>query len=107
MLFTCAGRHVMHARQMPDFCKEKKSSSCEENNVLWLERKITEVGDYAQNEGVPHFGCKQPGDIYYFSPLGVYIFGIVRLYKKETDLIAQYYFEGKGKKGGNNVASLV
>ena len=42
-----------------------------------------------------------------FFPLGVYIFGIVRLYKQETEIIAQYYFEGKGKKGGNNVASLV
>ena len=109
MLFTLAGRHVKQARAMREFCNAKTdiARSCEDRNVPWAEHEITEVGDYAQNEGVPHFGCEQPGDIYYFSPLGVYIFGIVRLYKKETELIAQYYFEGEGKKGGNNVASLI
>ena len=71
------------------FAKRKKNAhACKDNNVPFLERKITKVGDYAQNEGVPHFGCKQPGDIYYFSPLSVYIFGIVRLYKQETELIS-------------------
>ena len=108
-LFTDAGKHVKHAKEMRDYCNERIriARECEDNNVLWSEREITEVADYAQNEGVPHFGCEQPGDTYYFSPLGVYIFGMVRLYKKENELVAQYYYEGEGKKGGNNVASLI
>ena len=109
LLFTAAGKHVRHAKEMRDYCnlKTRIARECEDNCVPWSEREITEVGDYAQNEGVPHFGCEQPGDIYYFSPLGVYIFGMVRLYKKENELVAQYYYEGEGKKGGNNVASLL
>ena len=77
------------------------------NNIKWRDRVITEVADYAQNIDVPHFGLEQLGNTYYFSPLGVYVFGIVCLYNKVQDLVAQYYYKLDEKKDGNNVASLI
>ena len=55
--------------------------------------------------GLPHFGGEQPGETYYYSPLSVYCFGVVDV---TTDtMYAHLYEEGKGGKGGNNVASLL
>jgi hypothetical protein len=54
---------------------------------------------------LPHFGGKQPGETYYFSPLGIYCFGMVD--PTVNKLFAHLYSEGLGKKGGNNVASLI
>ena len=47
------------------------------NGVQWPDRRDCFVGDYCQNMGLPHFGNEQPGETYYYSPLGIYIFGIV------------------------------
>ena len=63
--------------------------------------------DYAQNINIPHFGEEQPGDIYYLSPKNVYVFGISDPSKERTILHAYVYEEKTGKKGGNNVASLL
>lgn len=65
------------------------------------------VADYSQNLGLPHFGEEQPGDTYYFSPLSVYIFGIVDVSCSPEVLHAFGYTEDQGNKGGNNVSSLV
>jgi hypothetical protein len=65
------------------------------------------VADYSQNLGLPHFGEEQPGDTYYFSPLSVYIFGIVDVSFSPDVLHAYGYTEDQGAKGGNNVASLI
>jgi hypothetical protein len=65
------------------------------------------VCDYAQNLGLPHFGAKQPADIYYFSELTVNIFGIAVVMQKVTKMRAHGYTEDQGVKGGNNVASLI
>lgn len=56
---------------------------------------------------MPHFGSEQPGDIYYFSPLGIYLFGIVSPYLAKDSLLCQYFTEGEGAKGGNNVSSML
>jgi hypothetical protein len=55
---------------------------------------------------LPHFGGEQPGETYYFSPLGVYCFGMVDPSTVDK-LFAHLYTEGQGQKGGNNVASLI
>lgn len=65
------------------------------------------VADYSQNLGLPHFGTEQPGDIYYFSPLSVFIFGITDVSCTPEVLHACGYTEDQGLKGGNNVASLI
>ena len=54
---------------------------------------------------LPHFGSEQLGETYYFSPLSIYCFGVVDL--TTNTLYAHLYDVGKGKKGGNNVASLL
>jgi hypothetical protein len=63
--------------------------------------------DYAQNNELPSHGNEQPGETYYFSPLTVNIFGVVDTDKADHTLTAYCYDEGVGKKGGNNVTSLL
>jgi hypothetical protein len=63
--------------------------------------------DYAQNMDLPHFGEEQPGDIYYYSPLTVNVFGVTNLTAKPTKMMAYGYTEAEGGKGSNNVASLI
>ena len=75
------------------------------NGVKWPDRRDCFVGDYCQNMGLPHFGNEQPGETYYYSPLGIYIFGIVNYATEKMN--AYVYHEGVGAKGGNNVCSLV
>jgi hypothetical protein len=63
------------------------------------------VCDFMQNLGLPYLGSEQSGATYYYSPLNVFVFGIVDMRTKR--LHAFVYDEGKGKKGGNNVASML
>ena len=56
---------------------------------------------------MPHFSSEHPGDTYYFSPLGIYVFGIVKASKELSLMQCVYYKEGAAKKRGNNVASLL
>jgi hypothetical protein len=70
-------------------------------------RVITICYDYAQNAELPSYGNEQPGETYYFSPLTVNIFGVVDTDKADHTLTASCYDEGVGKKGGNNVTSLL
>ena len=68
---------------------------------------IVNVCDYSQNIDVPHFGSKYPGDTYYYSLLGVYIFGLCSKHISKENLYVYYYYKGDAKKGGNNVASML
>jgi hypothetical protein len=67
----------------------------------------TILGDYCQNLALPYLGEHQPGETYYFSPLTVNCFGIANVGLPKAMLTSYIYHEGEGKKGGNNVASLV
>ena len=58
-----------------------------------------------QNLYLPHFGGEQSGDTYYFSPLTINGFGVVDYSIEELN--SYIYTEAKGKKGGNNVVSLL
>ena len=75
------------------------------NGVSWPDRRDMFVCDYAQNMDLPHFGGEQPGDVYYFSPLNINIFGCCD-YSTEN-MQTFIYNEGEGKKGGNNVVLLL
>ena len=63
------------------------------------------VSDYAQTMDIPHFGGEQPGLTYYYSPVNVNVFGCVDYATEHME--AFLYHEGEGKKGGNNVVSLI
>jgi hypothetical protein len=56
---------------------------------------------------LPHFGESQPGDTYYYTPLNIYNLGVVDASDEHDRLYCHIYQEGDGKKGGNNVASLL
>ena len=77
------------------------------------ERTYTFVVDYGQNMEIPVFNDKQPGPTYYYSPVGVYNLGVVNhahVYNDGTigkHMYAHVYNETVGKKGANNVASLI
>jgi hypothetical protein len=80
------------------FCNEE---------VPHADRKYVIVCDYAHNMPLPHDGGEQPGEIYYFSPLTINLFGIVDLSITPNKLNFYAYPEFTAKKGCNNVASLL
>jgi hypothetical protein len=73
----------------------------------------TFVVDYGQNMELPSYNSEQPSCTYYFSPLTVFNFGVVNQAHAYNDgrvaehMHAHLYHEGVGKKGANNVASLI
>ena len=81
--------------------KECKNSANEPHD----KRQYCIVADYSQNLQLPHFGEEQPGETYYYCPLNVAAFGVVDC--QNDHLSAYVYHEGEGKKGGNNVSSLL
>ena len=76
-------------------------------------RSYTFVVDYGQNMEIPIYNNEQPGCTYYYSPLSVYNLGVVDHAHTYPDgnvaehMYCHVYNEGIGKKGANNVASLI
>jgi len=97
-----AGKHVMMAQKQRELYNQKKQLAQEEPTKC-----RTYTVDYAQNTLMPHFGDEQPGETYYYSPVNCYTLGIVNCGLKPMKMFAHVYFENEGKKGGNNVASLL
>jgi hypothetical protein len=89
------------------FYQEKQDAAANTRNNRPSERILCFVGDYAQNLYIPNFASEQPGETYYFSPLNCYCFGMVDCSAVPARLAAMLYTEDAGKKGGNNVASLI
>jgi hypothetical protein len=114
-ILTCASGHVVMDRVMPDMAKEETMYALEDEykNVVHSKRHYVLVGDYAQNLEAPHFGGAQPGDTYYFSPLTVFLFGLVDLATTPNRMNCYAYAEYEDKdedeemKGANNVAPLL
>ena len=102
-----AAKHVSEAKSMREYANEK-ISLCKSTVMMdRSERVVTIVCDYSQNGEIPSFGNEQPGEVYYFSLLSIYIFGIVNFDAEKDHLTAYCYDEGVARKGGNNVASLL
>ena len=75
------------------------------NAIPWPHHHYMFVCDYAQTMDLPHFGGEQPGEVYYYSPLNINVFGTCDY---STELMEAFiYNEGEGKKGGNNVVSMI
>ena len=83
----------------------KEAKEHYDTNVQWPRRKYSFCSDYCQNIDIPHFGREQPGETYYYSPLNVSCFGCCDFMTEKFN--AFLYNEGEGKKGGNNVCSLL
>jgi hypothetical protein len=112
-----AYNHVQKARNMRNMLRAKASLALDWYNSTidspiitderWNDAVDCIVCDYCQNLALPYLGERQPGETYYFSPLTVNCFGIANVGLPKALLNAYIYHEGEGKKGGNNVASLI
>ena len=110
-----AAQHIKMARTQRALYQAKVelavAAACAEKDHSEME--YTFVVDYAQNMELPSYNCEQPGVTYYYSPLSIYNLGVVNHAHVYDDgriaehLHAHVYHEGTGKKGANNVASLV
>jgi len=104
-----ASNHIKDAIEMRNYANSKMRESLQDkiDNKPWNEMRDVFIADYCQNLECPYFGSSQPGDTYYFSPISVFCFGVSNIGVKDHSLRAYLYLEGEGKKGGNNVASLL
>jgi hypothetical protein len=104
-LIERASEHVKRAQAQRELFQEKKKLAEETAKLPTEERVFCFVIDYSQNMYLPNFEGEQPGETYYYSPLNAYVLGIVDT--ALAKLSAHTYMEYDGKKGGNNVASLI
>ena len=104
-LVIAAARHVEMAQRQRQLYQTKKKEAIDSHLLPASERVLCYVADNAQNMCLPNFASEQPGATYYYSPFNVYVFGVVDASK--DSLTAYMYPEDIGKKGGNNVASLL
>lgn len=90
--------HVEAAQAMRETINNRIIESQETRHKPHTERKYCFVMDYAQNLELPHLGEEQPGDIYYYSPKNVYVFGISDVSVIPNSMQAYAYVEEDGKK---------
>lgn len=104
-----ASSHVADAKEMRAYANKKMKEAQDDNRagVEWQHIRNCIVVDYCQNMELPFFGASQPGESYYLSPLGIFCLGVSNVGIDNHSLRAYIYHEGEGKKGGNNVASLL
>ena len=103
-----AETHVKAAICMREYANNKmKEARIAKDIASWADSKDCLVADYCQNLSLPHQGMTQPGETYYYSPLTVNCFGTADAGYEKHQMRAYVYHEGEGKKGGNNVASLL
>lgn len=106
-LIMKASTHVQRAKNQRLYFNQKKKEAATDVSKPKDQRCYTFVADYAQNMYLPSFASEQPGETYYYSPLNCYCFGVVDCSTNPTHLAAYCYYEGEGKKGGNNVTSML
>jgi hypothetical protein len=113
LLMLEAALHVSMARAQRSLYQSLIEKAKGDVNKSHSERSYLFVVDYGQNMELPVYNSEQPGCTYYYSPLSVYNLGMVNhahVYPDGTvgeHMYAHIYHEGVGKKGANNVASLV
>ena len=110
-----AAKHIKMARAQRALYRAKVAQAVQDATAKkdHSEKVYTFVVDYGQNMELPSFNSEQPGCTYYFSPLTVFNLGVVNHAHTYNDgrvsehMHAHLYHEGVGKKGANNVASLI
>eukprot|EP00957_Ditylum_brightwellii_P198051 15089239-Ditylum_brightwellii.AAC.1 len=106
-LILDAAKHVEMAQEQRNYVNAKKAEAVASKDNLNHDRVYFFTADYCQNLYVPNFAGEQPGETYYYSLVSAYTFGIVDNSKTLTTLSAYCYLENEGKKGGNNVVSMI
>ena len=102
-----AAKHVDMITKQRAYFNAKKAEAYADRDKCKSDRCYCYVADYAQNACVPTFNSEQPCETFFYSPANCYIFGVADASHKPTKLTAHVYMEFDGKKGGNNVASLL
>ena len=106
-ILSKATLHVQQAMIQRKLANTTIQKAIDTHDLPHSERHYCFIADFAQNMELPFFGASQPGDTYYFSPLKINVFGIVDCSIFGGKLSAHVYDEGIGKKGGNNVTSML
>jgi hypothetical protein len=103
-----AALHVQRARAQRKLLHNKQDKAINDrlNDVQHSNRQYCLIADYSQNLSLPHFRSSQPGETYFYTPLTLYLFGVVDT-SNNNHLTGHLFREGDGKKGGNSVASLL
>ncbi len=113
LLLIESAKHIPMARAQQALYQACVAEAVRDGTVEHSDRTNTFVVDYGQNMEIPVFNEEQPGPTYNFSPVGVYNLGVVHhahVYDNCTigkHMYAHVYNEAVGKKGANNVASLI
>jgi hypothetical protein len=104
-----ASKHVEDAKVMRRFANDKVEEAKADfaSNQPWDRCRDVFVADFCQNLALPQLGRQLVGETYYYSPLGVYCFGVVDVRMEKEVMNAYMFHEGEAKKGGNTVASLL
>ena len=115
LMLLQAAEHVKMARAQRALYQAKVADAVADatEGKDHAERRYTFVVDYGQNMELPVYNKEQPGITYYYSPLSIYNLGMVDHAHVYVDgrvtehMHCHVYHEGVGKKGANNVASLI
>jgi hypothetical protein len=115
LMLLQAAEHVKMARAQRALYQAKVADAVADatEGKDHAERRYTFVVDYGQNMELPVYNKEQPGITYYYSPLSIYNLGMVdhaHVYddgRVKEHMHCHVYHEGVGKKGANNVASLI
>lgn len=110
-----SAEHIRMARAQRELYQQKMEEAQHDasEGKEHTETTYTYVVDFGQNMEMPVYNSQQPGCTYYYSPLSVYNLGMVdHAYEYDDGTISEHmfahvYHEGVGKKGANNVASLI
>ena len=117
LLINQAREHLNAAKAMRVAIARRKEESLADRLLAFAERLGLDVItiDFGQNLDLPHFGGEQPGEVYYFSPKTIYLFGVCEAaanprateHEEKEHLHCFTYQEETGNKGGNNVATMI
>jgi len=75
LIFIKANDHVVQAKIQRTFAQQCAQEAINDSLKEHEERSRCIIMDYAQILALPYHGEEQPGPIYYFSPLAIYILG--------------------------------
>ena len=107
MNISHAAKHVDIVKKQRQYFNAKNSEAFAERDKCKSERCYCYMADYAKNLYVPTFNSDQPCETYFYYPENCHVFGVADASHQPTKLTAHVYMEFYGKKGGNNVASLL
>jgi hypothetical protein len=108
-----AAEHIKMARAQRQLYQEKVEKARRTVEKVHLEQTYAFVVEYGQNMELPIFNSEQPGATYYYSPMTVNNLGMVdhaHIYPDRMvgdHMHRHVYTDAVGKKGANNVASLI